>query len=116
MSSYALSDRLRDAGRPVSPSAVAKTERGERQVSVDELVALAIVLNVSPSALLLPPTDDPQTTVEITGAGTVPANEAWDWIDGKRRLDRPCANLENAALEFKLFGRPPIRRTAELAD
>ena len=114
MSIYALSDRLKAVGRLVSPSAVGKTERGERQVSVDELMALSVVLGVSPSALLLPLTDDPSDGVDITGAGAVPADEAWDWLDGRRRLDRPCADLSAAALEYALYSRPPIRRNREI--
>jgi transcriptional regulator with XRE-family HTH domain len=114
LSVYGLSDLLRDAGRPISPSAVGKVERGERQVSVDELMALAVLLQVSPSALLLPLTDDPNVTVEITGRGPVAADDAWDWMDGQRRLDQPRKDLDTAALEFALHSRPPIRRRREL--
>ena len=118
---YALAQALRDVGRSISADAVCKIENAARsdakhvrRVDVDDLMALAVVLGVSPSALLLPLVDDPATTVEITGAGTVSANEAWDWMDGRRRLDRPCADLNTAALEFALHSRPPIRRSREI--
>ncbi|MFE9432339.1 helix-turn-helix domain-containing protein [Streptomyces sp. NPDC006640] len=114
MSTYELSRRLAKIECPLAPSALAKVERGERQVGVDELMTLAVTLGVSPSALLLPPTDDPGTKVSVTGAGAVPADEAWDWVDGRRSLDQPCSDLGTAALEFALYSRPPIRRNREI--
>jgi hypothetical protein len=77
-------------------------------------MTFAVILEASPSALLLPLTDDPRVKVEITGAGSVAADEAWDWVDGRRRLDRPCVDPGTAALEYALHSRPPIRRTKEL--
>lgn len=113
---YALSAALRSNGWPIDPSAVAKVERGERGVSVDDLVALAVVLDVNPSALLLPPIDGPGATVMITGGGEIPASEAWDWMDGRRRLDRPSADLSAAHLLFAVHSRPPLRRNRELSN
>lgn len=114
LSTYALSDLLSKAGRPIAPSAVAKVERGERQVTVDDLTALAVALDASPSALLLPLTDDPSEKVEITGTGPVPADQAWDWMDGRRRLDRPTPDPSSAALLYAIHSRPPIRRNREI--
>jgi transcriptional regulator with XRE-family HTH domain len=114
LSTYALSGQLSEAGRPIAPSAVAKVERGERQVTVDDLMALAVALDVSPSALLLPPTDDPSEKVEITGTASVPADQAWDWMDGRRRLDQPTPDPNGAALLYALHSRPPIRRNREI--
>lgn len=121
LSVYALPQALREVGRSISPDAVCKIENAARldakhvrRVDVDDLMALAVVLGVSPSALLLPLVDDPTTTLEITGAGSVRADQAWDWMDGRRRLDQPCADPSTAALEFALYSRPPIRRNREL--
>lgn len=75
-----------------------------------DLMALAVVLNVSPSALLLPLDDSPNSTISITGAGEVPADVAWDWADGKRPLRMPENDTETAMLEYALFSRPPRRR------
>jgi len=94
----------------MTPSAVAKVERGERRVDAGDLMALAAVLNVSPSALLLPLDDSPTSTLRITGAGEVPADVAWDWVDGKRPLRVAPNDAETSALEYALFSRPPRRR------
>lgn len=110
LSTYELADRLASAGHAIAASAVAKIERGERQVTVDDLMALATALDVPPSALLLPPHDGTQRIVELTGAGTVPADVAWDWADGKRPLTLPEDDPGAAMLRYQLYGRPPGRR------
>lgn len=110
LSTYQLSGSLQRAGRPISPSAVAKVERCERRVDVGDLTAFAAALNVPPSALLLPPDDSPKSTVEITGGGTVAADVAWDWLDGRRPLRVSGQDIGAARLEFELYGRPPHRR------
>jgi len=66
LSIYSLSDALNGAGRPITPSAVAKIERLERHVTVDDLAALAAALKVTPQQLLNQP--DACTTC----AGTPP--------------------------------------------
>ncbi|MEV4784004.1 helix-turn-helix transcriptional regulator [Streptomyces tuirus] len=115
LSIYSLSDRLGETGRPITPSAIGKIERQERQVTVDDLAALAVALGTSPSALLLPLTDDPAAKIEITGAGRIPADQAWDWMDGRRRLDQPTADPTGAALLYAIHSRPPIRRNREIS-
>lgn len=110
MTIYALSGALGDAGRPITPSAVAKIERQQRQVTVDDLMALAAVLRVNPSALLLPLTDEPGRTVEVTGAGGVDAGQAWDWVDGLVPLRTTPGDESTDTLDHALYSRPPRRR------
>lgn len=108
---YELAGQLKQMGRAIAPSAVAKIERAERQVTVDDLVALAIALGVSPSALMLPQNDAPTVHVEVTGAGAIDAERAWDWMDGQRALYAPIELDRTAAmLDFLLVSRPPKRR------
>lgn len=121
MSTRALASALNELGRPITGSGVTRLEGlteaaapNPRRVDVDDLVALAQVFGVSPSALLLPLDDDPTHKVEISGAGMVSADRAWDWMDGRRRLDQPCADLGTADLEFALHSRPPLRRNREI--
>ncbi|MEV8307863.1 helix-turn-helix transcriptional regulator [Streptomyces flavidovirens] len=108
-----LSGALERAGRPIPASGITRMEKAERQVTVDELMALAVVLGVSPSSLLLPLQDAEDVQVEITGGGTVRADVAWDWADGKRPLRTPSGDVNTADLEYRLYGRPPGRREAQ---
>lgn len=108
-STYELSRKLRKAGRPIAPSALAKLERKERRVDVGDLLALAVVLNASPQSLLLPPRDDSAETIEITGAGAVPADAAWVWMPPPEQpLRLPAgADINTALLEFFMAAWPP---------
>jgi transcriptional regulator with XRE-family HTH domain len=70
-----LSERLGGLGRPVPVLGLRRIERGERRVDVDDLFALSVVLRVSPLTLLLPWPDDPSEVVEITGIGSMTAQQ-----------------------------------------
>lgn len=52
-----LSAALKELGQPIQPTGITKLEKGERRVDVDDLVALAVALHVSPAQLLEPPTE-----------------------------------------------------------
>lgn len=104
-----LSGSLEQAGRYIPASGITRMENAERHVTADELVALAAVLGVTPSALLLPLKDATNDTIAISGAGEVPADVAWDWMDGKRPLRLPLDD-GTVRLEFALYSRPSGRR------
>lgn len=53
-----LAERVTGEGRPMSASVLGKIEATTRRVDVDDLVALATALDISPSALLGEPDDD----------------------------------------------------------
>ncbi|OYN82964.1 helix-turn-helix domain-containing protein [Mycolicibacterium sphagni] len=62
-SSYVkVSERTRELGVPIHRTALGKIEKGERDVTVRELVAIAAALDTSPLALLFP---DALADVEI---------------------------------------------------
>jgi transcriptional regulator with XRE-family HTH domain len=107
-STYELSGKLAKAGRPIAPSAVSKIERGERQVTVDELMTLALVLGVNPNALLLPATAEGD--VELTGGPARPAGDVWEWAEGNRPLDLPVGDDGTALNLFQTDARPSGRR------
>lgn len=88
LSTYQLSKRLADAGRPIAPSAIAKIERAERRVDAGDLVALSTALQVTPISLLLP--KNAKGSVEITGGGTVDGRDAWKWAQGRDLLRYPA--------------------------
>lgn len=107
-STYELSRKLSAAGRPIAPSALAKVERGERRVDAGDLMALAVALEVHPSALLFPPTIEGE--VELTGGGRVPASTVWEWAEGERPLRLPPNDDGAAYNAFQADARPAGRR------
>jgi hypothetical protein len=82
-------------------------------VDVDDLVAIAVALGVSPSTLLLPDVAN-DSEVKVTGAGTVTAKAAWDWADGIRPLLAPPGAPEAGALAHAQRSRPEDRRADRL--
>lgn len=55
VSARRLSALLEASGRPIPPLGIARMQQAARRVDVDELVALAEVLGVTPDVLLSPP-------------------------------------------------------------
>lgn len=108
-----LSAELERRGRNISASGISRMEKGDRHVTADELAAFAVIYGVSPAALLLPLTRE--GTVEVTGAGPVPASTAWEWADGERPLVIPPGDRGQAMLEYRLWGRPPRAEDAGLS-
>jgi transcriptional regulator with XRE-family HTH domain len=71
-----LSDRLGQVGRPILPTGISKIESGARRVDVDDLVALAIALEVNPLRLLKPVPAVPEDLSEEDLSKA--AEAAWD--------------------------------------
>ncbi|MEV0963272.1 helix-turn-helix transcriptional regulator [Streptomyces sp. NPDC049910] len=70
----ALAQRVTDAGRPMSASVLGKVETASRWVDIDDLVALATALEVSPPDLLGESERDPFTDAqEASRQGAVKA-------------------------------------------
>lgn len=130
-----VSELLKDVGRPMLPTTVSKMERGERRIDVDDLVALALVLNVSPLTLLLPD-DSSQEPVKLTEEFEVASLTAWQWGEGQRAATgqelRPVVDygpggdpttnaqayenqreFDREQTEYVALARPEARRRAE---
>jgi hypothetical protein len=75
-----LSRRLTDIGRDIPPLGLRRIEAGTRRVDVDDLMALAVVLGVSPIALLTPPSSSAQTMVTGTATGKHRADMFRSWL------------------------------------
>ena len=91
-----LSERMRElGGRPTQASGLSKIEQGDRRVDVDDLVALAIALDVSPNRLLLT-ADASDGRVELIPGGFATTRTAWRWGTGEK------------ALPLDLWGKPGI--------
>ncbi|MGW2143199.1 helix-turn-helix domain-containing protein [Nonomuraea bangladeshensis] len=113
LSTTRLSKLLAEVGRPIQPTGITKIEKRERKVDVDDLVALALVLNVSPLALLLPPTDG-DDAVSLAPSMTVPAWLAWEWSEGTSpALDSVVGDDDDGLLRetqaYESLSLPPQR-------
>jgi transcriptional regulator with XRE-family HTH domain len=82
-----LADRMTELDIPWNRAIVANLVSGRRRtVSVDELLALAVVLNVAPVHLLVPP-DDPHAAYEVTPKVTAERSSVRAWIRGVNSID-----------------------------
>lgn len=83
-----LSDELSRIGRKIPVSSIGKMEAGLRNVQVDDLMAIAVALDVSPLLLLLPDVRSEDDAINMTGArhGSN-ARRIWKWAIGIRRLN-----------------------------
>jgi len=77
-----LSRRMTDLGRPILPSGITKIELGQRRVDADDLVALAVALEVNVNALLMP-RDPAAQGVELTPDYATSGEMAWRWAVGE---------------------------------
>lgn len=80
-----LARRLKATGRGIPELGLRRIEEGERRVDADDLMALAVVLDVSPITLLMPPTTDADETT-ATAVGPVIALRLWQWLAAEMPL------------------------------
>lgn len=78
-----LSARTKEAGRQIPPLGISRIEAGTRRVDADDLVVLALALNVEPNTLLLPPVADDEP-IDLAPKRRVSARTAWAWALGHR--------------------------------
>ncbi|MGW5386739.1 helix-turn-helix domain-containing protein [Nocardia sp. NPDC003963] len=101
-----LARSLEALGRPIPVLGLSRIERGERRVDVDDLMALAVALGVSPTSLLLPDAADSGDSVTATCIeGT--AADLLGWF----RLHTPSAHIGKPAGERNV--RDAIRFIAD---
>ncbi|MFF9215514.1 helix-turn-helix domain-containing protein [Streptomyces viridosporus] len=109
LTTEALAQRVSDAGQPMRSTTITKIEQAKRRVDVDDLMALAIALNVSPLALLLPVDEDDKFVAQLTTTRDATRGDAWRWGTGARAL--PPAPGDPVSPEqqddFERMGLPP---------
>lgn len=106
-----LSTLLGEVGRPLGHTAISDIENGSRRVDVDDLIALAVALGVSPNTLLMPSPEEykgaEEKTVDVTGSpDPVDPNDYWTFLDGMRPIgSRNLGRLD--AYDFVIRSLPP---------
>jgi transcriptional regulator with XRE-family HTH domain len=76
-----LADRMTERGYPIDRTMVLRVEKGRKHVSLREVFAFAVALDVDPLHLIIPLEDD--APVAITERVTLPAVTARKWIRGE---------------------------------
>jgi len=87
-----VSERLDKLGWPLTPAAIRRVENCERRITVDDLMAFALALDVSPATLLQPGVDivGREDPVRITGIDpldgpeTTSATDVWEWLTAQK--------------------------------
>lgn len=105
-----LSTRLTDVGWPIGLAQLSKLELGQRRVDADDLVALAVALDVTPARLLLDSEADDEP-LSITPNVTMTKRAAWEWSAGETPLPSPGIDLDLDRLgDFTARNAPHVER------
>lgn len=129
LSTKRLSEALDEIGQPIPATGITRIEKGQRRVDTDDLVALALALNVSPLTLLLPPTSGDQR-ISLTENHQVASRTAWQWGEGQRAAsdfepdpvhevtltagdDSPEQKFWRQQMAYEVLARPEARRRAD---
>jgi transcriptional regulator with XRE-family HTH domain len=106
-----VSARLDESGRHLGPTTIYKIEQGTRALDVDDLLALAVALEVSPVDLLVPGVWGDDAVWAAAPCVTMPASRARAWIGG-RALLTPITDAADLAERIRWM---PAGRARELA-
>lgn len=99
LSLRALSDRMKALARPILPSGLQSLTQRKRRVDVDDLVALALALEVNPNALLFEKDVDWDDILTLTPAVSQRAYSTWRWAQGLAPLPADLAPVGEADKE-----------------
>ncbi|OOC07543.1 hypothetical protein B0293_07700 [Amycolatopsis azurea DSM 43854] len=102
-----LSDRLDRLGRPIPVLGLSRIENNARRVDADDLIALALALNVPPNRLLLPVDG---SSVPLTTTVEEDQEFAWRWAYGEEPLLRAAAALEGPEAAYDDLYESFVRR------
>jgi transcriptional regulator with XRE-family HTH domain len=86
-----LARRVKATGRGIPELGLRRIEEGRRRVDADDLMALAVALDVSPITLLMPPTTDADDAVALV-VGNVTARQLWRWLTAETPLTGDTAS------------------------
>ncbi|WP_433681926.1 helix-turn-helix domain-containing protein [Nocardia sp. CA-119907] len=111
-----VAERLAKTDRKMAHNTISDIENGGRRADVDDLMTLALALNTTPNALLLPPTEDGTRMVRITCAGWQNAAGVWEWARGEKALPvpkQPPGGVDRASAQLQLNSNPAIQDIAD---
>lgn len=108
LSTNRLAAILEDLGRPIAASAISKIEGGTRRVDADDLMALAVALDVPPAALLLPPVGEGR--IQLLDDYLDDAAKVWEWAEGQRPIALPPDDDGEYWNAWQIRSNPPGRR------
>ncbi|TMR95581.1 helix-turn-helix domain-containing protein [Nonomuraea basaltis] len=113
-----LSERMEALGRPMQPSVISKIEKGDRRIDADDLMALALALDVTPNRLLFTGNADDEQ-IRLTPKAPLEARNAWYWAVGDRPLpniwsDRPQLIDDEREARFHRESRPQYPRQLDV--
>jgi len=100
----AVCERMTEAGRPFAISSLSEIENGKRRVDVDDLIALAAALGVSPLWMLMPDASAKDEPIAVTGVGAMDANRYWEWLRAENPLPGSRDHAEHT--RFMLDNQP----------
>ena len=109
-----LSRRVGELGRTIPPLAIRRIEESARRVDVDDLMALAVALDVNPNALLFPDDNSRNdVSVKVTAAPDEVTGEAiWEWAQGFRVL----SNQRGFLTSLSKGAEEPLSRGREISE
>jgi transcriptional regulator with XRE-family HTH domain len=110
----ALSDRLAELGRPIPIASLSKLEKRLRRVDADDLVALAIALDVSPVRLLLPGEPPEDRMVDLAPTERSNWVTAWLWAIGEQPLIEEKVRLDSRRVSEYIAENRPHERPKQL--
>lgn len=99
-----LAARLEEIGRPIPTLGLRKIESYERRVDADDLLAIAVALEVSPVGLLMPVSGSADSMVTATGTGELPADNLLPWLRAEAPLPQQVrtANMHLSLPEWQI--------------
>ena len=109
-----LAEKLAAVGRPIPTLGLRRIEAGTRRVDADDLVALAVVFDVSPLTLLLPSDGMRALSSPMTGVPDrdVSHNTQWLWGLGQEPLELPGlgrgADSQAQIAKYRFRAKPDV--------
>jgi transcriptional regulator with XRE-family HTH domain len=109
-----LAERLTEIGTPMHETAVARIESGKRRVTLDDVIAIAAAMDVSPLFLFSPLEHDARIRLAATIDCT--AADLWAWVRGTQPLDAANARSYHYQSPGDVGGSAIVEDAQELAD